>query len=231
MASAPKPELPDYDLDPYAPPRGKLGPSDRGLWPGEVPFDLGCILGATWPAFRQRLGACVGLCGTVLVLTVSAQLLPLRWLGNCATAAGRAAASVPGAVRNLLRELRFWHLAGPGTEAGAAGPAPSRAPGARRGRSRRPLSADHPPGGVSPRVDHWHACSSQHVFWSDGGRDSGSPGPLEDPGGCRRHLAGVRLELLRRHEVLAVPLHDRRSERGRGRFAGGFVAGHAVRAW
>ena len=82
MASGLKPEFPGDDLDPYAPPRSKLGQSDRGRWPGEVSFDLGCILVATWPVYRQRLGTCVGLCGTVLVLTVAAQIVPLHWLRN-----------------------------------------------------------------------------------------------------------------------------------------------------
>ena len=83
MSSTHQPEFPGDEPDPCAF-RSQLRPRDLCRATDVVRFDLGCILGATWPVYRQRLGLCLGVCGTVLVLTVATR-------GAAASAGSRAA--------------------------------------------------------------------------------------------------------------------------------------------
>ncbi len=83
------PEFPGDDSNPYAPPTTKadltLRPAARGL----VPFDLGCILSATWKVFKEQPRTCLGLCWTVLGLVWSSQFIQNRVMNEAARQAGQ----------------------------------------------------------------------------------------------------------------------------------------------
>jgi hypothetical protein len=74
------PDLPAEDSNPYAPPRTRA-PLSRPLLTGVVPFDLGCIVRATWTLYKERFGACLAVCWTVLVLMWGSQLAQPRLAG------------------------------------------------------------------------------------------------------------------------------------------------------
>jgi len=88
MATGLDPDFPGDETNPYAPPRSQLGPRWRGGSPTIVPFDLGCILSASWSLFKERLGACTAVCWTVLALTWGTQFLQTRFLRELAAAPG-----------------------------------------------------------------------------------------------------------------------------------------------
>ena len=88
MATGLDPDFPGDETNPYAPPRSQLGQQSRGESPAIVPFDVGCILSATWAIYKKRLGACIAVCWTVLALTWGAQFLQTRLLPELAVAPG-----------------------------------------------------------------------------------------------------------------------------------------------
>ncbi len=88
MATGLDPDFPGDETNPYAPPRSQLGQRSRGESPAIVPFDLGCILSATWAVYKERLGACIAVCWTVLVLTWGTQFWQTRLLRELAAAPG-----------------------------------------------------------------------------------------------------------------------------------------------
>ncbi len=88
MATGLDPDFPGDETNPYAPPRSQLGQRSRGGSPAIVPFDLGCILSATWAIYKERLGACIAVCWTVLALTFGSQFLQTRLLRELAAAPG-----------------------------------------------------------------------------------------------------------------------------------------------
>lgn len=88
MASELDPDNPGDETNPYAPPRSKSGYRSRGESPAIVPFDLGCILSATWTIYKERLGACIAVCWTVLGLTWGTQFWQTRLLRELAVAPG-----------------------------------------------------------------------------------------------------------------------------------------------
>lgn len=71
------PDLSSDDPNPYAPPKTH-GTIERRGSIGEVPFDLGCILGATLSLYKERLGACLVVCWTAMVLQWGSQFLMHR---------------------------------------------------------------------------------------------------------------------------------------------------------
>jgi hypothetical protein len=66
------------DSNPYAPPKTEIDASFRLSAHGVVPFDLGCILSATWMVFKEQLGSCLGVCWTVLGLVWASQFVQRR---------------------------------------------------------------------------------------------------------------------------------------------------------
>jgi len=88
MASELDPDYPGDETNPYAPPRGKSGYRSRVESPGIVPFDLGCILSASWAIYKERLGTCIAVCWTVLALMWGTQFLQTRLLRELALAPG-----------------------------------------------------------------------------------------------------------------------------------------------
>jgi len=88
MATGLDPDFPGDETNPYAPPRSQLGHRSRGESPAIVPFDLGCILSATWAIYKERLGACIAVCWTVLALTWGIQFWQTRLLRELAAAPG-----------------------------------------------------------------------------------------------------------------------------------------------
>jgi hypothetical protein len=88
MATGLDPDSPGDETNPYAPPRSQLGHRPRGEFPTIVPFDLGCILSATWAIYKERLGTCIAVCWTVLALTFGTQFLQTRLLRELALAPG-----------------------------------------------------------------------------------------------------------------------------------------------
>jgi hypothetical protein len=88
MATGLDPDSPGDETNPYAPPRSQLGPRSRGEPPAIVPFDFGCILGATWALYKERLGACIAVCWTVLALTWGIQFWQTRLLRELAVPPG-----------------------------------------------------------------------------------------------------------------------------------------------
>jgi hypothetical protein len=88
MATGLDPEFPGDESNPYAPPRSQIGQRSQGQSPIIVPFDLGCILSATWAIFKQRLGACLAACLTVLTLTFGTQYLQTLIVHELAMAPG-----------------------------------------------------------------------------------------------------------------------------------------------
>jgi len=75
MATGQEPDFPGDEPNPYAPPRSQPGQRSQGVSATIVPYDLGCILSATWAIFKERLGACCAVCWTVLALTWGTQYL------------------------------------------------------------------------------------------------------------------------------------------------------------
>jgi hypothetical protein len=65
----------DPDFNPYAPPKAKLDASYRPISQGLVPFDLGCIVSATWSVYKERFLSCIGICLTVFTFVWVAQYL------------------------------------------------------------------------------------------------------------------------------------------------------------
>ncbi len=88
MATGLDPDFPGDEPNPYAPPRSQLGQRPRSVSATIVPFDLGCILSATWAIFKQRLGACFAACWTVLALTFGTQYLQTLLVRGLAMAPG-----------------------------------------------------------------------------------------------------------------------------------------------
>jgi hypothetical protein len=68
----------DQDFNPYAPPKAKLDGSLRPTSQGLVPFDLGCIVSATWRSYKERFLSCMGICLTVFTLVWVAQYMQRR---------------------------------------------------------------------------------------------------------------------------------------------------------
>jgi hypothetical protein len=54
-----------------------------------VPFDLGCILSATWTVFKEQPGTCLGLCWTVLGLVWASQFVQNRVMNDAARQGGQ----------------------------------------------------------------------------------------------------------------------------------------------
>src|SRR4051794_26378037 len=71
------PDLSSDDPNPYAPPRTHESPR-ASVAIGVVPFDLGCILRATWMLYKERFGACLAVCWTAMVLAWGSQFLQNR---------------------------------------------------------------------------------------------------------------------------------------------------------
>jgi hypothetical protein len=88
MASGLDPEFPGDETNPYAPPKSEIGRGYHGETLGVVPFDLGSILSATWTLYKERLGACLGVCWTVIALMWGAQFVQVRLLRELAPAPG-----------------------------------------------------------------------------------------------------------------------------------------------
>jgi len=88
MATGLDPDFPGDETNPYAPPRSQLGQRSRGGSPAIVPFEFGSILSATWAIYKERLGACIAVCWTVLALTFGSQFLQTRLLRELAVAPG-----------------------------------------------------------------------------------------------------------------------------------------------
>jgi hypothetical protein len=68
----------DPDFNPYAPPKAKLDASFPPISQGPVPFDLGCIVSATWSVYKERFLSCIGICLTVFTFVWVAQYLQRR---------------------------------------------------------------------------------------------------------------------------------------------------------
>ncbi len=88
MATGLDPDFPGDETNPYAPPRSQLGQRSRGGAPAVVPFEFGSIMSATWAIYKERLGACMAVCWTVLALTFGSQFLQTRLLRELAAAPG-----------------------------------------------------------------------------------------------------------------------------------------------
>jgi hypothetical protein len=88
MASGLDPEFPGDETNPYAPPKSEIGGGYRGGTLGVVPFDLGSILSATWTLYKERLGACLGVCWTVIALMWGAHFVQARLFRELAPAPG-----------------------------------------------------------------------------------------------------------------------------------------------
>ncbi|QEH33928.1 hypothetical protein OJF2_24600 [Aquisphaera giovannonii] len=73
MEPVTKPDPAPDELDYYAPPRGESGPSGPGrdVEADVVPFDLGCIVAATWSVFKRRLWPSVGIAWTAYILVLA----------------------------------------------------------------------------------------------------------------------------------------------------------------
>jgi hypothetical protein len=54
-----------------------------------VPFDLGCILNATWTVFKEQPGTCLGVCWTVLGLVWCSQFIQNRVMNDAARQGGQ----------------------------------------------------------------------------------------------------------------------------------------------
>ena len=80
MATGLDPDYPGDEKNPYAPPRSGLEHWSRPTSPAVVPYDVGCIMSATWGIYKQRLGACIAVCWIVLVLTYVSQFVQGRIL-------------------------------------------------------------------------------------------------------------------------------------------------------
>jgi hypothetical protein len=83
------PDFPGDDSNPYAPPRTKADLTSRPTARGAVPFDLGCILSATWAIFREQPGTCLGVCWTVFGLAWSSQFIQNRVMNEAARQGGQ----------------------------------------------------------------------------------------------------------------------------------------------
>jgi hypothetical protein len=88
MATGLDPDFPGDETNPYAPPRSQLGQRSRGGSPAIVSFEFGSILSATWAIYKERLGACIAVCWTVLALTWGTQFLQTRLLRELAVPPG-----------------------------------------------------------------------------------------------------------------------------------------------
>jgi len=88
MATGLDPDFFGDEPNPYAPPRSRHRQRSRGGPPTFVPFDLGCIVSASWAIFKARLGACTAAYWTVLALTWGTQFLQSRLLRELAAAPG-----------------------------------------------------------------------------------------------------------------------------------------------
>ena len=82
MSSGFQPHTPEDDMDPSAPPKSKLGSTEDLTSLGTVPFDLGCILTATWEIYKERLGTCIMVGWTVMGLLWGSQYLQGFVLGR-----------------------------------------------------------------------------------------------------------------------------------------------------
>jgi hypothetical protein len=82
------PDFPGDDSNPYAPPTTKADMTSRPRARGEVPFDLGCILRATWAVFREQPGTCLGVGWTVFVLAWASQFVQNRVMNDAARQGG-----------------------------------------------------------------------------------------------------------------------------------------------
>jgi hypothetical protein len=65
------------DFNPYAPPKSHE-PIHQPTALGVVPFDFGFLVRATWTLYRERLGACLGICWASFALLWGSQLLQQR---------------------------------------------------------------------------------------------------------------------------------------------------------
>jgi hypothetical protein len=73
MSTEPGPDLEGEGDDPYAPPRSVLAEDRMFPRAGVVPFELGAMVDAAWAIFKARLGSCLAVTWTVLVLVMIAQ--------------------------------------------------------------------------------------------------------------------------------------------------------------
>jgi hypothetical protein len=89
VVSGTPPDFPEDDANPYAPPTTKPDSIPRPTARGVVPFDLGCILSATWTVFKEQPGTCLGLCWTVFGLLWSSQFIQNRVMNEAARQGGQ----------------------------------------------------------------------------------------------------------------------------------------------
>lgn len=88
MATGLDPDSPGDETNPYAPPRSRLGHRPPGASPAIVPYEVGCIMSATWAVYKERLGACIAACWIVLTLTWASQFGQSRLLRQLPVAPG-----------------------------------------------------------------------------------------------------------------------------------------------
>ncbi len=80
MASGLDPDFFGQETNPYAPPSSQLEQRKPAGSPTTVPFDVGSILGATWTIYKERLGYCMSVCWTAVVIMWGVQFLQNRVL-------------------------------------------------------------------------------------------------------------------------------------------------------
>jgi hypothetical protein len=87
MAAGLPPDFSQDDFNPYAPPK-RHEPLHQPTAVGVVPFDPGLLVKATWALYRERLGACLGICWAAFALLWGSQFVQQRLVAELVPRAG-----------------------------------------------------------------------------------------------------------------------------------------------